>query len=636
MEFAAGPVMETPVSRGFSVDVKEQVKQATDIVELVSAFVQLRRQGRNFVGLCPWHEDSRPSLTVNQERQSFKCWVCNLGGDVFNFIMQMEGVTFPEALALLAERANIPLKPERRTSRPGEQGAAVYDKPTLLRAMAWAEKQYHACLLELPEGEPGRKYFAERSLSPESIAKFHLGFCPDQWDWLQRRARDGGPGEKLLEAVGLLARSAGGDRAYDRFKGRALFPIRDTQGRPIGVGGRILPSATGSHPAKYVNSPETPLFHKSQQLYGLDVAKEGMRRTKQVMVMEGYTDCIMAHQFGFHDAVAVLGTALGEEHIRILKRFVDRIVLVLDGDEAGQKRTNEVLGLFVAQQVDLRIVTLPDELDPCEFLLERGAEAFAEMLATRSVDALEHAYRTETKGLTNALDRHLNAHEAAQAMERLLAIIAKGPANAGNASPELRLREEKILERMAGQFRVDEQKIRQQLSELRRSARPASAAIVAAAKPAPLEPIDPFERELLEILLQHPEKVRRVEEAVAAEQIASAACRDLYLAMCRLMDEGETPTFDRLMLEFEDPTVKNLLVELDEHGRAKAELIKDPADILEDLITQFRNRESENRGSGHVMTLREEKLDPAEQLRLLLEVVDQNRARQSKSGPTEG
>ena len=636
MDFAHTAVRELPVSRGSSLDaVKEQVKQATDIVELVGSFIQLRRQGRHFVGLCPWHEDSRPSLTVNQDHQSFKCWVCNLGGDVFTFVMQMEGVSFPEALALLAERANIDLKPQKRTAQPGAP-AAAFDKPTLLRAMAWAETQYHTCLLELPEGEPGRKYFGERSLDAENIAKFHLGFCPDQWDWIIRRAQNGGPSEKLLEAVGLLARSASVGRAFDRFKGRVMFPIRDTQGRAIGIGGRILPEAAATNPAKYVNSPETPLFHKSEQLYGLDVAKEGIRKTRQVMVMEGYTDCIMAHQFGFTDAVAVLGTALGEGHIRILKRFADRIILVLDGDEAGQKRTNEVLGLFVAQQVDLRIVTLPEEFDPCEFLLERGAAAFAELLSSRAVDALEHAYRRETHGL----DLNRDVHGATQAMERLLAIVARAPRQGENTPPELRLREEMILKRMAGQFRIDERQIRQRLGELRRQARPAPTVRHSGgnqpAQPMAPQRVDPYEGELLQILLQHPELVARAEEAIAPEQLASATGRRIYETMCRLTAAGESPTFDRLMLEFEDPAVNNLLVELDERGRDKWKRVPDPENQMEVMIETFRKLDLDRRRPAQVDSLQPGQHDPAEELKLLLDVMEQVRARQGNSGPMEG
>ena len=232
------------------------------------------------------------------------------------------------------------------------------------------------------------------------------------------------------------------------------------------MGGRVLPGLSDS-PAKYVNSPETPLFAKSHLLYGLDVARETIRKSRTALVMEGYTDCIVAHQYGFTDAVAVLGTALGEAHVRILKRFADRIVLVLDGDEAGRRRANEVLELFVAQQVDLRILTLPDELDPCEFLLERGGDAFRHLLETETVDALDHAIR-----------RHDPRHRPAARRPRRQPRPWSGwwrlwPRRRGcgdDTTGASRLREQKILEQLASRFRIPEAEVRRHLTAVRRQA----------------------------------------------------------------------------------------------------------------------------------------------------------------------
>jgi len=616
-----------------SPDVKEQVKQAIDIVDLVGSSIGLRRQGRNYVGLCPWHDDSRPSLQVNPERQSFKCWVCNIGGDVFNFVMQMEGVSFAEALAILAERAGIPLKPQRR--EPAGPNAPP-DKPLLYRTMAWAERQYHKCLLELPEGEPGRKYLAERQITPESIEKFKLGYCPDAWDWILRRASEKGPSPKLLEAAGIALRSAGGTgNYYDRFRGRVLFSIHDPQGRPVGLGGRVLPGQGGENAAKYVNSPETPLFSKSRLLYGLDAAREAIRRTHTAMVMEGYTDCIVAHQCGFHEAVAVLGTALGEDHIRILKRFADRILLVLDGDEAGQKRTNEVLELFVAQQVDLRIVTLPEELDPCEFLLEHGAEPFRELLESRAVDALEHAFRVATRGI----DLERDIHGATQALERLIAIIAKAPRHRDDSTDETRLREEKILQRLAASFRIEEAEIRRQVSQLRRKARPPAARPAAARTPATEavpEMIDVWQRELLELLVHKQDLWPRAMQIVSAEHFSSAACRRICEAARRLLDENREASFDALMLALDEPALKALLVDLDEQGRDKCSRIGNAEALLEDLLQAFERREALRRRPAQTVALREGQLDSAAELELLERIVREQRARQGISNPRTG
>ena len=487
---------ELAVSGG-SFDTKERVKQAVDIVDLVGSHIQLRRQGRNFVGLCPWHDDTRPSLQVNPERQSFKCWVCDIGGDVFTFVMKMEGVEFREAMQMLADRAGIQVeKPHRRTvpgenvvndtvTGEGEKTARGFatgadNKRTLLQAMAWAEKQYHHCLLHAPEADAARRYLQERGITAESIERFHLGFSPLERDWILRQAKGEVTGEKLqrraqiLEAIGILVRPTEGGSPFDRFKGRVLFSIHDGQGRPVGIGGRVLPELGATSPAKYINSPETPLFTKSKLLYGLDLAREPLRKTRTALVMEGYTDVIVAHQYGFQNAVAVLGTALGESHVRLLKAHADRIVLVLDGDEAGTKRANEVLELFIAQQADLQILTLPEDLDPCDYLHKYGAEAFSELLTSKAVDALDHAYNVATRGI----DVERDVHGAGRAIERLLGILAKAPRLSGETRGDARIQEQKIVQRIAGKFRVDELDLRRRLAALRRRAakpRPAVA-----------------------------------------------------------------------------------------------------------------------------------------------------------------
>ena len=406
-----------------------------------------------------------------------------------------------------------------------------------------------------------------------------------------------------------------------------MFAIHDAQGRPVGMGGRLLPGVETFLPGKYVNSPETPLFRKSHLLYGLDLAKEAIHKSKSktALVMEGYTDVIIAHQFGFNNAVAVLGVALGETHIKILKRFVDRIILVLDGDEAGQKRTNEVLELFVAQQVDLRILTLPDDLDPCDFLQQRGAEAFAELLATGTVDALDHAFRTATRGL----DLERDVHGASQALERLIAILAKAPRLRPDTTSEDRLREEKFLQRFAALFRVSETEVRRRLTALRRRVQDKGLAVSATepaatesalvksggkpphskAEPAwrPGETIDTYEREFPELLIVYPDTWPAARAAIAPAQLASSALRRIYETGCRLLDVGVLPDFDRLILEFDDPSLKSLLVDLDEQGRAKGSRMAEPAELLSELLKAFQRREVEKQQPGQLVVLRERK-----------------------------
>lgn len=635
MEFAVRATRELTVSSGSSLDVKEQVKQAVDIVDLVGSVVQLRRQGRNYVGLCPWHDDTRPSLQVNPQRQSFRCWVCDVGGDVFDFIIKTEGVEFREALAMLADRAGIALRPSR--TRAGGPPGGAHDKRTLYQAMAWAQRQYHDCLLHDGEGEPARRYLRQRRISAESVEKFQLGFAPQRRSWLLPRAKDTPYDPKILETIGLVVRPSTGVGLYDRFRGRVLFPIRDTQGRPVGLGGRVLPESPSAGPAKYVNTPETPLFCKSNLLYGLDVARDAIRRSGTALVMEGYTDAIAAHQFGFGEAVAVLGTALGEGHIRLLKRFADRIVLVLDADEAGQRRANEVLSLFVAHEVDLRVLTLPEGSDPCEFLQEHGAEAFKDLIENKAVDALDHAFLVETRGVD--IERDVNGVD--RAIERLLSIVAQAPRLGARTDAQQRNREWKVLSNLASRFRVPEDTMRDRLKELRQrnARRPAvrpedvPEAQVAAKRP---EKIVAIERELLELLIAHPECLPTVRPQIEPQCLTAESARRIYQTCCRLSAAGVAPTFDRLMLEFDEPAIKSLLVELDEESQAKGTRDADPEALLWELIKTFQRKEADRRRPAQLVALREGKLDDNQETELLEKIIRQERNRQGISEPTDG
>lgn len=472
----------------FSLDVKEQIRQTINIVDLVGEFIQLTPKGRMYVGLCPWHNDSKPSLQVDPERQTFRCWVCADGGDIFSFIMKMENVSFPEALQMLADRAGIDVpKPTSRKGgfhggffpkakgeissssriddRPEQEASytSTSGKKQLHEAARWAETQYHEYFQQLSATHPARIYLEERGISAENVSKFRIGFAPDSWNWLESRTRQNRSLLKDLQTTGYLGYSEERHSYYERFRGRLLFPIHDSQGRSVGIGGRVIPGVpTLNEGAKYLNTPETPLFSKHRLLYGLDLARPFIHQKKRVLVMEGYTDTIIAHQYGFTEAVAVLGTALGVNHIRILKRLADSIYLILDGDEAGQKRAAQVLELFVSEKVDVRIVTLPDNDDPAEYLAEFGAERFEELIQTRSNDALTHAFLLHTKELDFS-----NIHQSEQALDKLLGLIARGMTQTNAKTPgALSFREEKMLQQLSFSFSIPEDFLRRRLREI--------------------------------------------------------------------------------------------------------------------------------------------------------------------------
>ncbi|HEX4129139.1 MAG TPA: DNA primase [Pirellulales bacterium] len=615
--------------QAFSDDAKERVRQAVDIVDLVGDYVPLRREGRAYKALCPWHDDSRPSLQVNPERQSFRCWVCDIGGDVFSFLMKQENISFPEALQMLADRAGIQL-----AARDGETGQNIDFKRLQFQALAWAEQQYHDCLLRAPEAQPARDYLAGRALTDETIRRFKLGFSPDAWDWLINRALDTPYTPRVLESVGLLVGRQQGSGHYDRFRGRVLFSIRDPQQRPVGFGGRVLPGASDDAGAKYVNSPETPLFSKNRLLYGLDAAKDALSKSRTAIVMEGYTDCLIAQQCGFANAVAVLGTALGENHIRLLRRFVDRIILVLDGDEAGRRRTDQILELFVAEQMDLGIVTPPDELDPADFLLQRGAEAFSALL-DGAVDALEHKFQLATKGLS----AQSGLHAVTLAVENVLATLAKSPRLQQATTAAIRLREDQILHRMARRSGLHEDRLRQRLTELRRqhagrtAARRADPAAQAATLPAGPPRLALAEAWLLQILIERPDFLPEIRQNVQEEQFRCERRRAIYALACQLADRGTVPSFDQLMLAIDDPALQNVLVGLDEERQAIGR--SDAAKELRDLLTVFRN-ESLSRAPQPTEVLAAASASHADEAKQFGELVSRLRSRHGISSPTDG
>ncbi|GIX00084.1 MAG: hypothetical protein KatS3mg111_3416 [Pirellulaceae bacterium] len=548
----------------FSLDseIKERVKAATDIVDLIGSRLELRRQGHNYVALCPWHADRRPSLHVNPQRQIWKCWVCDIGGDVFNFVMQDEGLTFPEALKKLADRAGIPLEDAPRLgSKPARRGP---DKRALGQALHWAANFYHRLLREHESAQPARDYLEQRGIGQEAIQRFCIGFAPEGWQTLIDAARQQGFSNRLLDAAGLvIARDSGG--FYDRFRRRIMFPIRDRDGQTIAFGGRILPGDDSA--AKYINSPETPLFRKHQQLYGFDLAHRSMRQTRVALVMEGYTDVVISHQFGIENAVAVLGTALGEAHLKTLRHYCDRVVLVLDGDEAGQRRSDEVLKLFLQAQLDVRVLTLPEGLDPADFLLRFGASALQEKMAA-AVDALEFKVQRVARGFDPLVD----THRASRALEEMLELLSHVSYSGLLSNESFRMRQNQVLTRLARSFGVDEGLLRERLQTLRRRRRHRSASSDAPHLPQwKLSELTLFEQEFFELLVLAPEHASMLLERVPADLMESAPGRALLQVYEQQELNGQSLAFDDVLLAIEEPAIKSLLVGVQEQAIRKNE-----------------------------------------------------------------
>ncbi|HHV08071.1 MAG TPA: DNA primase [Firmicutes bacterium] len=349
----------------------EEVRAASDIVDVISDYVRLKKVGQNFVGLCPFHSEDTPSFTVNRERQMFYCFGCNVGGDVFEFIKKREMVDFPESVRLLAERARLPVP----SSSPAHKKRQL-ESQTLYYAGELAQQYFQSCLQHRQIGAEARAYLENRGIDAAVAEKFGLGFAPERWEGVIQHLKKHGVSEATIVKAGLAIPRPRGSGAYDRFRGRIMFPIRDFRGRVVAFGGRVL----GPGEPKYLNSPETPIYRKSRLLYALDLARSGIERENAALIVEGYLDVLACHQHGFDFAVASLGTALTSEQLSLLKRFTKHMFIAYDADKAGQTAT--VRGLQLARQAgcQLKVLLLPEGKDPDDVIRVHGPKAFATLI----------------------------------------------------------------------------------------------------------------------------------------------------------------------------------------------------------------------------------------------------------------
>jgi DNA primase len=613
-------------------DLKERVRDAIDIVDLVGTYLSLRRAGKAMVGLCPWHEDSRPSFQVNPERQTFRCWVCNIGGDVFSFLMRMERLEFREALEQLAQRAGIDVP-------RGRGGLPTDEKASILAALSWAADRYRDCLRGSPEAKPARDYLASRGLTQQTIDTFRLGYAPPAWDWLLRQASAAGIGTGHLSKAGLVVERQDRSGHYDRFRDRVMFPICDHLSRCVAFGGRVLPGAPPDS-AKYINSPETPLFSKSSTLYGLDTAREAISTSRRAIVVEGYTDCLAARQAGIHDIVAVLGTALGERHAKLLRRYADRIVLLLDGDDAGRRRANEILDVLLAEPIDVRIARLPSGVDPCEFVLDQGRDAFEALVASAG-DPLD--YRLDEALASLAPDAGDDA--ALNAVESVLAALAKVSPQATLMPSQARLREDQVLGRLSRRFGLSREVLRSRMLALRdtSSRRSATSNTRSAGgedgdglppTPGLMRRLPAWDREVIEVLVSVPDGAGLIVRDVQSTELETQECRAVLEAARRLHAEGREIALSGLLLEIHDPAVQSLLVAVDEASMARTPL--DPKDRVHHLEDALRRRSAQRQAHRSARTLKTSRLDPGSEAALLEQLVAQRRAVQGMTDVDEG
>ncbi len=404
-------------------DDVRRVQEASDIVRIVGEHVALKPKGREFVGLCPFHDDHKPSMGVVPHKQIFHCFVCGSGGDVFSFVRKFHGMEFREALEYLAERAGIELTPWRPTAGRGGSGgggssgsgessggseysgegdAPGLSKQDLIRANGTALDFFRAILRHPEHGKAARELIERRRISAEMVERFEIGAAPDRWDGLVRTLEAKSLPMNAFEQLGLVKQRETGGGVYDALRNRLIFPIHDQGGRTIAFGGRRINDADEP---KYINSPDTRLFNKSRTLYGLHLASREIQKRGTAIVCEGYMDVVACHQAGVANAIGVLGTALTREHAAVLRRLCHTIVLLFDGDDAGQRAADRSIDVFFAEDLDVKVATLSsvtDAKDPDELLKREGGAAVFERAIASAKDIMEYRYRRLAARLKDA------------------------------------------------------------------------------------------------------------------------------------------------------------------------------------------------------------------------------------------
>ena len=562
--------------------VIDEVKERLDIVDVVSSYVQIKKAGRNYKGLCPFHSEKTPSFIVFPETQTWKCFGCGAGGDVFSFVMQRENSEFGEVLRQLAERAGVPLEPQR-------EGAASEArlKDRLRKINAGAAEYFHHLLLHSPEAARARDYVGKRGISDETREHFHLGYARDEWQALGNHLFGKGYSwQDMLRAGLVIERDT--DGTYDRFRGRLIFPIRDRAGYVVGFGARSLDESL----PKYLNSPQTDLFDKSAVLYGIDRAKKAIREQALAIVVEGYMDVLMAHQHGRSNVVASMGTALTEKQIRVIKKLTKRLVLALDADTAGDQAT--LRGLQLAkdtfdrravpvptwrgwiryeEQLDaeIRVVTLPNGQDPDEVI--KGGVAEWDALIEQALPVIEYYLRAVTSKYDLASPK-----EKVAAAREVLPLIRE-------ISSAVERRH--YLHVLAGLLRVDERTLEQEMQGRPEKARSAQASVQRLGRLS-AQPGLTFglERYMLMLLLDRPDLLASMntllaalgQRALSGEDFAQTQERALFGALSDHISRQEGAKVDALAQEVE-PSLRQPLDHLMSQRERVAFLPDDEAEL---------------------------------------------------------
>ena len=560
------------------MSVIDDVKQRLDIVQVVSEYTKLQKSGRNYKALCPFHSEKNPSFFVFPERQSWHCFgACGTGGDIFSFIIKKEGVDFAQALHLLANKAGVSLvaltTPEKQTQNKEREG--------LFEINEAAAEYYHHLLLNTSVGKIARNYVAKRGLSPETIKNFQLGFAPEGWETIKQYLRDKGYGEADLLAAGLLV-ERDDKNSYDRFRSRLIFPIRNIQGKAIGFGGRALDDSL----PKYLNSPQTPVFDKSSSLYGIDHAKTAIRQKGQAVIVEGYMDVLTAHQHGYDNVVASMGTAMTDKHLAIIKNLTKNLILALDADTAGEEaisRSGEMIDKMLpvppsfygwvkyedAHNAEVKILVLPRDKDPDDIIKEDASQW--QKLIVEAKPMVDFIFKSVTAKVDLA-----SARDKSSAAEKLLPLLfeMKDP-----------LRQAHYVERLARLLKIDEHILGDALKKLRADERKRKATKNMEASTPVVHAITSsshWEQYCLALLLQFPE-LKAESAGLSPDYFENSENRELFVKWQQSDDLASLEnSLDSALQEYlESLLAKTLLPVIKENETIRRETFNDCVNLLQ-------------------------------------------------------
>ena len=512
----------------------DDLKDRADLVRIIEPYAPLKKKGSNWMGCCPFHQEKTPSFSVSPTKGFYKCFGCGKGGNAYTFLMEMEGLNFPEAIQRVAEMSGVPL-PEpiddqqyEKNKKKKEEKKQLSDQVIELNKLA-----LDFCEAELqsknPKAKAAREYLETRGISDAIQRQFHVGFSPDSWDSLLNHLRESGADEKLIEQSGLVSVNEEKDRVFDRFRGRIMFPVLDVNGNPIAFGARAM----GDDQPKYLNSPETPAYVKGQHLYGLFQSKDAIRQKKFVILVEGYLDLIALYQFGITNVAASLGTAFTPEQSKLLSRFAKRVVINYDGDDAGVKAARKAVDSLLADDFDIKVLVLPNGQDPDDFLRQNGTDAYND-LRGKAQTFLDFVLDSAIKG------RRLNiAKQKADAIEDVLPVLSvlRNP-----------IQKRESFDQAMDYFRVENAALRRDLwKTVKQSGHVASSSIKQQIKRATQIKVTVAEQLLLELLINDEELRARVLPQLEETDYEGLATSDVFRALYELDRENVPVTLENII-----------------------------------------------------------------------------------------